>query len=68
MSRRIKERPVGTIFKRYNKQLKVVPDHKNGISCSLCVFCGSICPHSKTHCSEHFRKDKINIHYEKIKD
>lgn len=65
---KIKERPIGSIFNWYGKQLKVVGDPIH--NCSKCIFATGKrdCLPQKTHCLWQWRHDFIDVHYEEVKD
>lgn len=63
---KVKDRPVGTIFKWYNKKLEVVEDDiQLELGCEKCVFQKPDNRYNcfNTSCNDIERKDRKFIHY-----
>ena len=71
----IKERPIGTVFEWHGTILKVVENKSLACPCKICHFYERCIGHvnnrhlhfkGQTKCITLTRKDRKNIHYEKL--
>lgn len=68
-----RERPIGEVFKVDGVDCVVVPDAKGTVGCMFCAFCdtcvvrNSLTPEAG-YCIAGFRKDGVNVHFERFND